>query len=92
LLKHLKYAFIGDNDTLPVFIAANLTQDHKKVLMEVLVAHKAATGRTIADLRWISPSTVMQKIITEEGAKLARDAQRRVNPNMREVFKKEVLK
>jgi hypothetical protein len=34
----------------------------------------------------------MHKIITEEGAKPARDAQRQVNPNMREVVKKEVLK
>ena len=60
--------------------------------MDVLVAHKAAIGWTIADLRGISPSIVMHKIITEENAKPSRDAQRRLNPNMREIVKKEVLK
>jgi hypothetical protein len=34
----------------------------------------------------------MHKIITEPEAKPARDTQRRLNPNMREVVKKEVLK
>ncbi|KAF5776609.1 putative nucleotidyltransferase, Ribonuclease H [Helianthus annuus] len=92
LLKHLKYAFVGDNDTLPVIIAANLTKAQEKALMRVLVEYRAAIGWTIADLKGISPSIVMHRIITEEGAKPARDAQRRLNPNMREVVKKEVLK
>ncbi|KAI3670961.1 hypothetical protein L1987_87606 [Smallanthus sonchifolius] len=64
----------------------------EKALMEVLITHKAAIGWTIADLKGISPSIVMHKIITEPDAKPARDAQRRLNPNMREVVKKEVLK
>ncbi|KAK1433898.1 hypothetical protein QVD17_10816 [Tagetes erecta] len=92
LPKHLKYAFVGDNNTLPVIIASNLTEMQENELMEVLVAHKAAIGWTIADLKGISPSIVMHKIITEEGSKPTRDAQRRLNPNMREVVKKEVLK
>ncbi|XP_022024976.1 uncharacterized protein LOC110925329 [Helianthus annuus] len=92
LPKHLKYAFLGDNDTLPVIIAANLTKAQEKALMGVLVEYRAAIGWTIADLKGISPSIVMHRIITEEGAKPARDAQRRLNPNMREVAKKEVLK
>ncbi|KAJ0586747.1 putative nucleotidyltransferase, Ribonuclease H [Helianthus annuus] len=92
LPKHLKYAFVGDNDTLPVIIAANLTKAQEKALMRVLVEYRAAIGWTIADLKGISPSIVMHRIITEEGAKPARDAQRRLNPNMRDVVKKEVLK
>ncbi|KAJ0954149.1 putative nucleotidyltransferase, Ribonuclease H [Helianthus annuus] len=92
LPKHLKYAFVGDNNTLPVIIASNLSLEQEKALMEVLIANRAAIGWTIADLKGISPSIVMHKIITEEGAKPARDAQRRLNPNMREIVKKEVLK
>jgi hypothetical protein len=92
LPKHLKYAFVGDNNTLPVIIASNLSEEHEKALMDVLVENRAPIGFTIADLRGISPSIVMHKIITEEGAKQDRDAQRHLNPNMREVVKKEVLK
>ncbi|XP_021992121.1 uncharacterized protein LOC110888932 [Helianthus annuus] len=88
LPKHLKYAFVGDNNTLPVIITSNLSLEQEKALMEVLIANRAAIGWTIADLKGISPSIVMHKIITEEGAKPARDAQQRLNPNMREIVKK----
>ncbi|XP_076950882.1 uncharacterized protein LOC143624006 [Bidens hawaiensis] len=60
--------------------------------MVVLKEHKAALGWTIVDLRGISPSILMHKIITDPEVKPAHDAQRRLNPNMREVVKKEVLK
>ncbi|KAD7478568.1 hypothetical protein E3N88_01704 [Mikania micrantha] len=92
LPKHLKYAFLGENNTLPVIIAANLDEAQEEALMEVLVTHKAAIGWTIPDLRGISPSIVMHKIITDEKIKPSRDTQRRLNPNMREVLKKEVVK
>ncbi|KAJ0754891.1 putative nucleotidyltransferase, Ribonuclease H [Helianthus annuus] len=92
LPKHLKYAYVGEGNTLPVIIASNLTGEQEKKLMEVLVTNRAAIGWTIADLKGISPSVVMHKIITEENVTPVRDAQRRLNPNMREVVKKEVLK
>ncbi|KAK1440276.1 hypothetical protein QVD17_06101 [Tagetes erecta] len=92
LPKHLKYAFLGDSQTLPVIIASNLQSEHEEALLEVLKRYKAAIGWTIADLKGISPSIVMHKIITDPEAKPSRDAQRRLNPNMREVVKKEVLK
>ncbi|XP_076958465.1 uncharacterized protein LOC143634196 [Bidens hawaiensis] len=92
LPKHLKYVFLGEGETLPAIIAANLEDEQEKALVEVLKEHKAAIGWTIADLRGISPSIFMHKIITDPEAKPAHDAQRRLNPNMREVVKKEVLK
>ncbi|XP_076924243.1 uncharacterized protein LOC143586628 [Bidens hawaiensis] len=61
-------------------------------LLKVLVANKEVIGWTIADLKGISPSIVMHKILTDPDVKPAHDAQRRLNPNMREVVKKEVLK
>ncbi|XP_076891846.1 uncharacterized protein LOC143543396 [Bidens hawaiensis] len=57
--------------------------------MEVLKQHKAAIVWTIADMRGISSSIVMRKIITDPGVKHSYNAQRRLN--MREVVKKEVL-
>ncbi|XP_076942486.1 uncharacterized protein LOC143612366 [Bidens hawaiensis] len=92
LPKHLKYVFLGEGETLPAIIAANLEDEQEKALVEVLKEHKEAIGWTIADLRGISPSIVMHKIITDPEAIPAHDAQRRLNPNMREVVKKEVLK
>ncbi|KAJ0556829.1 putative aspartic peptidase domain superfamily, reverse transcriptase/Diguanylate cyclase [Helianthus annuus] len=92
LPKHLKYAFLGDNDTLPVIIVSNLEVAQKEGLLQVLKAYKAAIGWTIADLIGISPSIVMHKIITNEDAKPTRETQRRLNPNLREVVKKEVTK
>ncbi|XP_076927296.1 uncharacterized protein LOC143590815 [Bidens hawaiensis] len=91
LLKHLKYVILGEGETLPAIIAANLEYEQEKALVEVLKEHKEAICWTIADLRGISPSIVMHKIITDPEAKPAHDAQRRLNPNMREVVKKEVL-
>ncbi|KAI3725182.1 hypothetical protein L1987_64960 [Smallanthus sonchifolius] len=92
LPSHLKYAILGDNDTLPVIIASNLEKAQEQALLKVLKANKEAIGWTIADLKGISPSIVMHKIITTEDAKSTREAQRRLNPNLREVVKKEVIK
>ncbi|KAJ0465579.1 putative nucleotidyltransferase, Ribonuclease H [Helianthus annuus] len=92
LPAHLKYAFLGEDQTLPVIIAANLEKEQEEALLKVLKTHRAAIGWTLADLKGISPSVCMHKIITDADAKPARDTQRRLNPNMREVVKKEVIK
>ncbi|XP_076937301.1 uncharacterized protein LOC143604824 [Bidens hawaiensis] len=78
LPKHLKYVFLGEGETLPAIFAANLEDEQEKALVEVLREHKVAIGWTIADLRGISPSIVMHKIITDPEAKPAHDAQRSV--------------
>ncbi|CAA0824785.1 Uncharacterized mitochondrial protein AtMg00860, partial [Striga hermonthica] len=51
-----------------------------------------ASDSFVEEIAGISPSTCMHWIILEEGAKPFRDSQRRLNPNMMEVVKKEVLK
>ena len=61
-------------------------------MIEVLGDHQAAIGWSIADLKGISPSLCTHHIYTEVDAKPVRDMQRRLNPNMREVVKKEVIK
>ncbi|KAH9768606.1 hypothetical protein KPL71_011668 [Citrus sinensis] len=58
----------------------------------VLRDHKTAIGWTIADIKGISPSMCMHRILLEEGSKPTRDAQRRLHPPMMEVVKKEILK
>nr|GEZ41197.1 hypothetical protein [Tanacetum cinerariifolium] len=61
-------------------------------LLKVLSKYKAAVGWKIADLKGISPSLCMYRIVTDPDVKPSKDAQRRLNPNMKEVVKKEVLK
>ncbi|XP_038877367.1 uncharacterized protein LOC120069657 [Benincasa hispida] len=44
LLSHLKYAFLGTNNTLPVIISANLTEPNEQSLLQMLKKHKRAIG------------------------------------------------
>ncbi|KAB2600237.1 hypothetical protein D8674_010508 [Pyrus ussuriensis x Pyrus communis] len=92
LPNHLKYVFLGEQDTLPVIIASSLTAQEEEKLVRVLKEHKTAIGWTLADIKGISPTTCMHRILMEEGAKPSREAQRRLNPPMMEVVKKEIIK
>ncbi|CAL8988240.1 unnamed protein product [Prunus brigantina] len=92
LPKHLKYAYLGESETLPVIIASQLGPSDEKKLLRVLKEHKTAIGWSIADIKGISPTMCMHKILLEDNAMPKRDAQRRLNPNMKEVVRKEVVK
>ncbi|KAL0316601.1 UNVERIFIED_CONTAM: hypothetical protein Sradi_5538300 [Sesamum radiatum] len=92
LPKHLKYAYLGENNTLPVIISSKLNLLEEKKLIRVLREFKEAIGWTIADIKGLSPSTCMHRILLEEGTKPLRKSQRRLNPLMMEVVKKEILK
>ncbi|CAN6712617.1 unnamed protein product [Malus baccata var. baccata] len=92
LPNHLKYVFLGDEETLPVIVSSSLTALEEEKLIRVLKEHKTAIGWTLADIKGISPTTCMHRIFLEEGAKPTREAQRRLNPPMMEVVKKEIIK
>lgn len=92
LPNHLKYTYLGANETLPVIIVIGLTSYEEDSSIEVLKEHKTGLGWTIADIKRISPSMCMHRILMEEDSKPSRDAQRRLNPNMKEVVRAEVLK
>ena len=47
LPAHLKYAFLGENQTLPVIISSKLDENEESLLLELLRKHKAAIGWTI---------------------------------------------
>ncbi|KAM0985970.1 hypothetical protein ACFX2C_013192 [Malus domestica] len=44
LLDHLKYVFLGDDETLPVIVSSSLTALEEKKLIRVLKEHKTAIG------------------------------------------------
>ena len=92
LPSHLKYAYLGVESTLPVIISASLTALEEEKLLRVLRDHKHALGWSLADLKGIRPSMCMHRILQEDGHKPSVEAQRRLNPTMKEVAQKEVLK
>ena len=51
-----------------------------------------AMGWQISDIKGISPSIVMHRLQMEDGHKPIAERQRRLNPNMKEVIKKEIVK
>lgn len=44
LPQHLKYAYLGELETLPIIISKDLTLEQERKLMEVLKEHKLAIG------------------------------------------------
>ncbi|CAL2247422.1 unnamed protein product [Prunus armeniaca] len=75
LPNHLKYVFLGDKETLPVIISSSLTAVEEEKLVWVLQEYKTTIGWTLADIKGLSPTTCMHRILLEEGVKPTREAQ-----------------
>ena len=75
-----------------VIISARLTRLEEKKLLETLRKYKEAIAWSIEDLKGISPSICMHKKLLEENARTYVENQRRLNPVMKEVVRKEALK
>ncbi|XP_070669006.1 uncharacterized protein [Malus domestica] len=67
---------LGDKKTLPVIVSSSLTAMEEEKLIRMLNEHKTTIGWTLADIKGISPTTCMHRILLEEGAKPTREAQR----------------
>ncbi|XP_062075775.1 uncharacterized protein LOC133779893 [Humulus lupulus] len=91
LPEHLCYVYLGEKETLIVIISSSLSKGEVEKLLRVLRAHKRAIGWTLADIQGISPSTIMHRILMEEDSKPSIEAQRRLNPSMKDVVRKQVL-
>ncbi|GJV29971.1 reverse transcriptase domain-containing protein [Tanacetum coccineum] len=85
-------AYLEENDKLPVIIAKGLKDDEKDALLKVLKSHKRAIAWKITDIKGIDPRFCTHKILMEDDYKPTVQSQRRVNPKIHEVIKKEVLK
>ena len=92
LPSHLRYACLVESSTLPVIISASLTSVEEEKLLRVLRDHKDVIRWSLAVLKGTRPSMCMNRIQLEDGHKPSVEAQRRLNPTMKEVVKKEVLK
>ena len=92
LPEHLEYAFLQPEKGKPVIILAELTELEKQKRLEILRKYQEAISWSMEDLKGISPSICMHKILLEKNAKTSIEHQRRMNPVMKEVVIKEVLK
>ncbi|GJR58117.1 reverse transcriptase domain-containing protein [Tanacetum coccineum] len=92
LPPHLEYAFLEGNDKLPVIIAKYLKDEEKIALIKVLKLHKQALTWQLSDIKGINLEFCTHKILIEDDFKPAVQHQRRVNPKIHDVIKKEVEK
>ncbi|GJT45685.1 reverse transcriptase domain-containing protein [Tanacetum coccineum] len=92
LPSYLEYAYLEENDKLPVIIAKGLKDVEKEALLKVLKSHKQDIAWKITDIKGIDPRFCTHKILMEDDYKPTVQSQRRVNPKIHEVIKKEVLK
>ncbi|GJW21676.1 reverse transcriptase domain-containing protein [Tanacetum coccineum] len=92
LPPHLEYAFLEGNDKVPIIIAKDLKDEEKTALRKVLKSHKRALAWKLSDIKGINLEFCTHKILMEEDYKPAVQHQRRVNPKVHDVIKKEVEK
>nr|GEV25299.1 reverse transcriptase domain-containing protein [Tanacetum cinerariifolium] len=92
LPPHLEYAFLGDNKKWPVIIVKDLSSNEKIALINVLKTRKKAIAWKLSDIKGIDPEFCSHKILLEEDYSPKVQSQRRVNPKIHDVIKKEVEK
>ena len=92
LPRQLKYAFLEPEKAKPVIISVALIELEEPKLLEIMRKYKEVIGWSIENLKGISPSICMHKILLENNGKTSIEHQRRLNPLMKEVVKKEVVK
>ncbi|KAJ0612334.1 putative aspartic peptidase domain superfamily, DNA/RNA polymerase superfamily [Helianthus annuus] len=92
LPKGLEYAFLDKDGGLPVIISSTSSNIEKEKLVNLFKKHKNAIAWKLVDIKGISPSMCTHKILMNDDYKTVIQPQRRVNPNVQEVVKNEVIK
>ena len=80
LPSKLKYAYLESPKRKPVIISARLSDVEEQRLLEILKKHKESIAWSIEELKGISPSIFMHKILVEETSRPSVEHQRRLNP------------
>ncbi|GKC06352.1 reverse transcriptase domain-containing protein [Tanacetum coccineum] len=83
---------IDEPPEFPVIIAKDLSDDEKTALIKVLKSRKQAIAWKLSDIKGINPEFCSHKILMEEDYEPTVQHQRRVNPKIHDVIKKEVEK
>ncbi|CAA7054041.1 unnamed protein product [Microthlaspi erraticum] len=88
----LRYAFLGPNSTYPVIVNAELNNVELALLLCELRKYRKAIGYSLDDIPGISPDLCMHRIHLEDESMTSVEHQRRLNPNLKDVVKKEIMK
>ena len=73
-LAHLKYVYLGEQETFPVILASHLNDGRRESRK-----HKEAIGWTMTDIKGLSLAIVQHRIYLNEEATMKRDPQCRLN-------------
>ncbi|GJR48993.1 reverse transcriptase domain-containing protein [Tanacetum coccineum] len=92
LPPHLEYAFLEGDDKLNVIIAKDLKDEEKAALIKVIKSHKRAIAWKLSDIKGVDPEFCTYKILMEEDYEPTVQSQRRVNPKIHDIIKREVEK
>ncbi|GKD35680.1 reverse transcriptase domain-containing protein [Tanacetum coccineum] len=92
LPDNLEYVFLEEPSFLPIIIPSQLSAQNKSKLVSVLKKHKEAFAWKTTDIPGICPSFCKHKIQLLNDKKPVVQKQRKLNPNMQEVVKKEIVK
>ena len=92
LPSNLRYAFLDSNLKFPFIVNSSLSNEYVDALSAKLNSHKNAIGYSINDLKGISPKICMHRIFLEDNVKPSIEGQKRLNPTLKEVVRKEVIK
>ncbi|GJT83603.1 reverse transcriptase domain-containing protein [Tanacetum coccineum] len=92
LPSHLEYEFLEGTDKLPIIISKELKDEEKAALLKLLKSHKRAIAWKISNIKGLDPRFCTHKILMEDDFKPTVQHQRRVNPKIYKVIKKEVIK
>nr|GEZ81496.1 reverse transcriptase domain-containing protein [Tanacetum cinerariifolium] len=92
LPPHLEYAFLGENNKWPVIISKELSVNEKSALIKVLKSRKKVIALKLTDIKGMDPEFCSHKILLEDDYSPKVQSQRRVNPKIHDVIKKEVEK
>nr|GEU98761.1 reverse transcriptase domain-containing protein [Tanacetum cinerariifolium] len=88
---NLEYVFLEEPSFLPVIVSSQLSKEKNK-LISVLKKHKQAFAWKTTNIPGIFPSFCKHKIQLLDDKKPVVQKQKRLNPNMQEVVKKEIMK
>jgi len=62
LPAHLKYVYLGEQETFSVIIASHLNDGKEENLKIIFRRHKEAIGWTMTDIKRLSPAIVQHRI------------------------------
>ena len=89
---HMRYVFLGGDDTLPVIIVTELNAQQVEYLVAVLKRFKRDISWTIVNIIRIPPGIYSHKIQLMLDHKPSIEHQKRLNPRMKEVVKNVIIK